>query len=412
MSLRQIQRLISPLLCAIAAFSYGADREAGWKLGTPIVTYWAGPTLSDSAARQMAEGGWNLAWCDEKHLDVVQRHGLRAQLQDPLLVPESLNNPAKKAKLDALIDRVRKQPALYSYFITDEPSAAAFPALGKLVAHLRARDPAHLAYINLFPTYADNNQLGTKGDVTAAYREHLRQYIEKVKPSLVSYDHYQFASGGDSPDYFLNLALVRRAAQEAGVPFLNIVQVCSWAPAMRVPEPDEVRYLVFTTLAYGGQGISYFVYCTPGMTGGIALANGAPTPLYHALKSANREFVAIAKELLPLPSLGVYHAGMSPPGSSPLPEKLPFRFDPPIAAMRYQPPERVRGYLLGCFGAGDKASHAVVVNLDYKAAAKVTLVGVSLLEEFDAKTGAWSRARSRLDLSLPPGGGKLVRLVK
>ena len=65
---------------------------------------------------------------------------------------------------------------MYSYFITDEPSASAFPALGKLVAYLRQRDPAHLAYINLFPTYANNEQLGTKGDTVTAYREHLRQY--------------------------------------------------------------------------------------------------------------------------------------------------------------------------------------------------------------------------------------------
>jgi hypothetical protein len=36
----------------------------------------------------------------------------------------------------------------FSYFITDAPSADQFPALGKLVAHLRTRDPAHLAYIN------------------------------------------------------------------------------------------------------------------------------------------------------------------------------------------------------------------------------------------------------------------------
>ena len=72
-------------------------------------------------------------------------------------------------------------PGFLCYFITDEPSAAAFPALGKLVAYLRERDPAHLAYINLFPTYANNQQLGTKGDKITAYKDHLRQYIEVVR---------------------------------------------------------------------------------------------------------------------------------------------------------------------------------------------------------------------------------------
>ena len=117
----------------------------------------------------MSEGGWNLAWCNEKELDVAQRHGLRAQFYDGLISPASLEDQPKREKLDELIGRVRSHPALYSYFITDEPNATNFTALGKLVAYLRERDPAHLAYINLFPTYASNEQLGNKGDTVAAY---------------------------------------------------------------------------------------------------------------------------------------------------------------------------------------------------------------------------------------------------
>jgi hypothetical protein len=53
--------------------------------------------------------------------------------------------------------------------------------------------------------------------------------------------------------------MIRRAAQDANVPFLNIVQACSWTPARRVPNGDEMRYLLYSTLAYGAQGISYYV---------------------------------------------------------------------------------------------------------------------------------------------------------
>lgn len=413
MRLRNLWPTIIALVLATATASIAADRQAAWKIKTPIVTYWAGPPLTDAVARQMAEGGWNLVWCGETELDVAQRHGLRAQLRDGLLTPGTLDNPEQRAKLDALITRVRNHPALYSYFVTDEPSTACFPALGKLVAYLRERDPARLAYINLFPTYASNKQLGTKGDKITAYKDHLRQYIEVVKPSLVSYDHYQFAKSGDNPDYFLNLMMIRCTALEARVPFLNIVQACTWTPSMRVPGPDELRYLVFTTLAYGGQGISYYVYCHPGHTGGIALADGTPTPLYHALRSLNREFVAIAKELQPLRSLAVYHAGMLPPGSKPLPSAAPFRFDPPVSVLAYNPPEHVRGLLLGYFGTDDKPSHVVAVNLDYKAEVMVGLKGPDNLETFDTKSGKWSAANNlRLELRLPPGGGRLVRVGK
>ncbi len=409
-----VRSLLFTVIAATASTaSFAGDTPAPWTIGTPIATYWAGPPLTDAVARQMADGGFNLVWCGEKELDVAQRHGLRVQLTDALLAPETRIEPKQRAKLDALIARVRNHPALYDYFITDEPSAAAFPALGKLVAYLRERDPAHLAYINLFPTYAENGQLGTKGDTVTAYKDYLRQFTNVVKPSLLSYDHYQFAVGADKSDYFLNLMLVRRAALDARLPFLNIVQAATWTPSMRVPSPDEVRYLVYTTLAYGAQGISYYVYCYPGHTGGIALPDGTPTPLYQALKSINREFVAAAKELQPLRSLSVYHVGMAPPGTVALPANAPFRFDPPVAPRAYAPLERVRGFLLGYFGTGEKPSHIVAVNLDYKAEATVVLIGPGTLQAFDAKAGAWSAAGGqRLELRLPPGGGKLLRVAK
>lgn len=428
--------VLSIVLIAISGIRvYGADTAtksvstaSSWKIGTPIVTYWAGPgypggsPMNDAAAEQLVEGGWNLVWCHEKELDVAQRHGLRGLLYDPLLNPAALDNPKQREALDALINRVRQHPSLYAYFIVDEPNASAFPALGKLVAYLRERDPSHLAYINLFPTYASNEQLGTKGDRITAYKEYLRQFVEVVRPSLLSYDHYQFMNGGDTPEYFLNLALIREKALESGLLFLNIVQASCWVPnsagsphAPRVPNGDEMRYLVYTTLAYGAQGISYYVYCYPNHEGGIARADGTPTPLYHALKSLNREFVAIAKELQSLISLGVYHAGMQPPGAVPLPKDSVFTFDAPVSPIPYKPGERVRGLLLSEFGLRGKTNtmvtHALIVNLDYKTEQVVKLNGPAQLEVFDAMEGKWLSVDGKsAELHLMRGGGKLVRV--
>jgi hypothetical protein len=380
-----------------------------WQIGTPIATYWAGPSLTDGVAEQMVEGGFNLVWCgSEKELDVAGHHGLRGMLTNGLLAPASLDDPKRREQLDALIARVSKHPAFYAYYLIDEPNASQFPSLGKLVGYLRQRDPLHLAYINLFPTYANNQQLGTKGDVVTAYKEHLRLYVEQVKPSLISYDHYQFRLKGDGDQYFLNLAMIRRAAQEAGVPFLNIVQACTWAPdAMRVPNPDELRYLVYSTAAYGAQGISYYVYAHANHKGSLVSLDGTPGPLYYAVKSYNREFVAIARELQPLRSLGVYHTTMREPGCEPLPANAPFHLDP------MQSPTMPRGFLLGFFGAADKPTHAVVVNLDYTADVSTTLVGPGELELFDAASAHWTSAnKAAIELTLPPGGGKLVRVAR
>ena len=401
-----------------------------WKIGTPVVTHYAGPGFpngadaTDATVKQMAEGGWNLAWCRERELDVLQRHGLRAHLTDPLLVPDALHDATKRAALEALVARVRTHPAMYSYHLIDEPSAGSFPAWAELVAFLRERDPAHLAYINLLPTYASNEQLGNKGDTVAAYREHLRSFAETVKPAMLSYDHYHFMRTVDNDQYFLNLAMVRAQAVASGVPFMNIVQASNWVlgekatpHTPRVPDGDEMRFLLYTTLAYGGQGISYYVYSFPAHEGGIALADGTPTPLYAALSKLNREFTAIAAQVQPLVSLGAFHAGMMPKGTTAWAAEAAIRLDPPVAEMAYVPGVRVEGVLTGLFGSAGKstteATHALVVNLDYRKERAVTVQANAPLEVFDATTGAWSAAGgAHLELKLSGGGGRLVRLVK
>jgi hypothetical protein len=399
----------TPILICMAAVCFAAamapasaQGPAAWKIGTPIATYWAGPPMTDATARQMAEGGWNLVWCRENELDTAQRFGLRAMLQDGLIAPGSLEDPARRQQLDALVDRVRNHPALYAYFLTDEPNASTFPTWGKLVAYLRERDPAHLPYINLFPTYASNEQLGTHGDTAAAYAEYLKRYVEVVKPALISYDHYHFTANGDSGQYFLNLGMIRQTALEAGVPFLNIVQACSWTPAMRVPTPDELTWLVYTSLAYGAQGISYYVYSHPGHEGAMALADGTPTPLYYAASRLNREFVAIAGQLQPLRSLGAYHVGTVPLGAEGLPADAPVTVEPPVPA---------GGLLVGLFGRRRQVTHAVIANLDYKKAISVTLRTPGKAAVFQCASSRWepSGTGKGVSLELAEGSGALVR---
>src|SRR5262249_31799741 len=83
---------LSVAFVSIATLSAEGTKTARgeWTLGTPIVTYWAGPAMTDATARQMADGGWNLVWCTEPELDTARRHGLRAQLHDGLLSPANL----------------------------------------------------------------------------------------------------------------------------------------------------------------------------------------------------------------------------------------------------------------------------------------------------------------------------------
>lgn len=113
-----------------------------------------------------------------------------------------------------------------------------------MVAYLRKKDSSRLAYLNLYPLYANEKQLGISLDqidrrkikypihlhgvssenkTILLYLEHLRQFVSIIKPDLISYDHYHLFANGDGQQYFLNLALISQVAKEARVPFMNII---------------------------------------------------------------------------------------------------------------------------------------------------------------------------------------------
>jgi len=199
--------------------------------------------------------------------------------------------------------------------------------------------------------------------------------------------------------------MIRQKAVESGLPFLNTIQACTWTPAMRVPNGDELAWLVYTSLAYGAQGISYFVYYSPGIQGAMANDDTGTTPLYDAASRLNREFVAIASELQPLESLGAYHIGKLPLGAEALPD------DSPVEVVGTEPAE---GLVVGLFGRDGKVGHAMVVNRDYKRDVRVTLSVPRGTQVFGGAAAGWSPAygAGQVTLQLRPGSGMLIRWMQ
>ena len=297
----------------------------------------------------------------------------------------------------------------------DEPPATEFDRLRPLIDYLRQRDPNHVARINLFPSNGEPKTLGA-----ANYADYLTQFFRTIRPALLSYDFYQFHENGDVKTYLENLEIVSRKAHSAGVPFMTFVQAASWGPGIRIPTADEERFLVYTTLAYGTQGIGYYVWCWPGHTGGIVDPQGRPTPIYQTLRSANREFVAIAKQYQSWQWLGTYvkgyRSGHLPPGTTELPANASFDIAGVANDRTYKDGQPVKGVLFGFFAKdGDTlndATLAVVVNLDYTAGKTYTVTGPGNLSVFNAATGIWTATRQRsATLELSPGGGMLVGLT-
>src|SRR5436190_20956527 len=87
---RGVVYLCSFVVACLLLPALGGTVLRPWQIGTPIVTYWAGPSLDEKTVSQMAHGGSNLVWCTEKDVDLVHHHRLRGQLPDALITPASL----------------------------------------------------------------------------------------------------------------------------------------------------------------------------------------------------------------------------------------------------------------------------------------------------------------------------------
>jgi hypothetical protein len=179
-----------------------------WKQKEIIVTVWNSAEPNSSTYPNFAKERYNLVLVENiaKDLAAAEKSGLKVMFRHRLINPSSLHDLIKRKELDELINKVKKYHALEAYYINDEPGANKFNEYAELVAYLRKKDPGRLAYINLLPTYASEEQLGVSvsqidrmriryptnlhgigadNRTVTAYLEHLKQFVDTVKPDLV-----------------------------------------------------------------------------------------------------------------------------------------------------------------------------------------------------------------------------------
>ena len=396
-------------LAAIASSASAEQREF-------VVSYWYGPPPKFTTIehyRRIKEANFNVVFPPraldptltvEQNLavlDLCRTLQMRAVVHDPRM-PRSLAGPGAKGVIDAIVADYHRHPALMAYFITDEPSAADFPGLGEVAAYLKAKDPNHPAYINLFPTYADPaTQLGAP-----TYEEHVDRFVKAVDPFVISYDHYPFINGSDRPDYFTNFAIIRNASIATKRPFWNIAQVVKHYDYRALTEP-ELRFQAMQTLAFGGKGLLWYTYWYPGepnspVDHSMIAYDGTPTRVYEWIKAINADARAMGNQLIDCESWATFHTGE------------PVQYAPPAKT-----PISIEGtgrFTTGVFRASDGKTVTLITNRDYtkpiRAAVRVLPAGAAL-EKFDPAATTWSPAvldaGGRLSVDLPAGAGVLIR---
>jgi hypothetical protein len=411
-------------------------RNSVWKQKEFIITMWNAAEPDITSYAQIAKENYNLIPINYnaqplndsvERLEEAKKNGLRVVLGHELINPTSLKDPAKFKKLDNLIEKVKKYRNLEGYFITDEPTENKLDNYVELVSYLRKKDPSKLMYFNMPPTFALKEQsgisleqltrrnikyprhlhrVGENNKVVMSYLSYLKKFLNVINPDVISYDHYPFFGSANSTEYFLNLALISQAAKESRKPFLNIIQASRYLKVWRLPTVKEMRFQIYTTLAYGGKGISYFIYW--GNAEQEALyRDGKSSPLANNMATINLELQKIGSTLMSLDFQGVYHAAPLPYGGQGIPQKSPVKI------------LSESDILISLFGKGKKNNVFLIANRSYIEKQNVQLgleIDGGLIQELNRKTGKWVsieklNTNRKFSLTLNAGDGRLFRVI-
>lgn len=364
---------------------------------------WNSPPDDLAVLKKMREAGFTIAgFVAPQNLDNCRKAGLKAMVSDARISQydwSNVNESIARSNVSAVLAQVDKDPVVYGYYMTDEPSANLFPGLAKVAGMITGTSHEKLSFINLFPDYATSGQLAAPD-----YTTYLENYIATVHPRILCYDNYSLMDDGSIRDnYWSNLESIRAAGKSHNLDFWNIILSVAHF-SYRELNAADFRFEVYTSLAYGARGICYFTYFAPA-TGNYRLAPidqfGNPTANWYFLQNVNLQVQKLAPTLLQLTSDEVYHFGKLPAnGRSPSTNSL-------ISAVNDE------HFMVGDFTHRDGSRYVMIVNKDLSKShpcAPQFRKSPHGLQKVSPYSGALSSFEGE-DIWLAPGQGALLKVV-
>ena len=324
-----------------------------------------------------------------------------------------------------------KRPGCSGWMVWDEPQRTAMPTVEKISTWLRDTFPGVLVYTNGLPMgarrpskYYGKEPPGGK----YPYEQYMRDLVTICKPDVVGFDVYPFKESGKTSNFFGTVAITRKVALEAGIPYWVFVQSHQDPRrGYRMPSESDVRMQVFAHLTYGYTGIMYFTYSEAQGPGMVERSTARARPIYYHVARLNGEAENVGKALRFLTSTDVRvvacngnkvrnHLVAWTPGAGGIDEIKSVTIDDKKAA-------DYKDVLLGFFRDDAGRKYFMVTNLWHGkgASAAERRVTVRLKLDSDVEVvGRLSRetgapelleiADGELLLTLPGGTGELLRI--
>ncbi|SDC59397.1 hypothetical protein [Niabella drilacis] len=317
------------------------------------------------------------------------------------------------ASIAAMVAAYKHHKGLAGYYIKDEPTIEQLEQMAGMYKALLAQDPAHIPHVNLNPVYATGMLAG---------RDYEKDYVEKwiqlagaKNLKSLSFDNYLFMDDGtlrEAP-YYQNLDIIRRLGIKYNIKTSAYLQSVGIPGAYRRPNQNELRFNMYSILAYGVKYPVWFTYTRPAdntaerFTPAILNTGGQITDLYEPFKRLNKEAKTLGKQLVKLQATAVYHTGaVIPQGAETLPGAYYLQPAPGsgnlLIAQMQDPSEGNRSY-------------AMVVNKSLADTVTVTFnvhAPVTAIEEVSKLTGTGNPLpviNGKIAVSFAPGEGRLFR---
>ncbi|MDR1583330.1 MAG: hypothetical protein LBS55_08765 [Prevotellaceae bacterium] len=275
---------------------------------------WGNMTSPTDLMKDLFDCGYNATgFIPTKYVPAAINCRLAVILYDERIAsyPEVTPQQAEKT-VQTVLNEIKSpelRKAIYSIYIKDEPNASLFPRLS-LWSEAICKHKI-LPYINLFPDYASDKQLGSDD-----YEAHLDEFVNTCNPKYVSYDNYSLFAGNkfDENRFYGNLETVRKKSLQYGIPFWNVILGNTHFHYIE-PSPATLGIQVYSTLAYGGKGIGYFTHYAPEI-GNYRLAPidqfGHKTKTWEMIRSINLQIHSLASVYCTLKSVNVFHTDNVP----------------------------------------------------------------------------------------------------
>ncbi|MFD0714727.1 S-layer homology domain-containing protein [Paenibacillus sp. GCM10027626] len=315
--------------------------------------------------------------------------------------------------IEHYVNTYKDHPALLGYNLVDEPFGDIFPKLKAVSAKIKAIDPNHMVYTNLYGVCDDCQHYysGTNDPVNGGYENYVNGWLA-TDPDMISFDIYPYTSTGFlEKAYYQSLEYFRKQSLLNGTDLWAYIQSYSDDYlGMVKPSESQLKYQIYSTLAYGAKGYVYFTYYTPSFfDNGLILPDGTKNDTYDYAKSVNGEVLKLGSTLLSLTSKDVYHTGGVPPFATALPANY---FWQPAAGQPEMP------MIVSRFENEDGREFVMIVNKDLENAhtAQFTLSNTpSAVTEVSKTTGlevatTYNAGSGMLTADFAPGEGRLFAL--